>query len=278
MREGFFGADDPSLDFGYCNGRVTVEAWDHDTYRMEVRKIVFAPDKDQAKNRAEASIRITASPDRLGVSLIGSDTKGIEVAVKVSVPSNLRYKGRFQFHNGSVLIDGLQMADCDLSLRNGNCRFSKMAAGQLSVTMHNGRANFDQTRAQTCTISMHNGEIIGDVKTEAMTATTRNGKISLSLSTDARLESSLTAHNGVIRVNLEKAEDIGYRVEYQHHAGTARMRDLLSALDEVQSVRPRHGVGETKWVGVSPDYDNKPRIISTKCTVHNGEISVGWAS
>lgn len=278
VREGTFGVNDPTLDFDHHNGRVAVEAWEHDTYRMEVKKIVHAPDESQAKSRAEASIGVTASPDCLGVRLAGGDTRGIQIAVKVSVPSHLRYKGRFRFHNGSVSVSGLQMAKCDLSMHNGDCRLTRVDAERLSIAMHNGRASLEHTKAQACTVSMHNGEINGDVKTEAITATTHNGRIGVSLSTDSRLESSFSAHNGVIRASLEKADDIGYRVEYRYHAGTARTQDLLSVLDEIQSTKPKNGVGVTTWMGVSPGYDGKPRSISTKCTVHNGEISVGWAS
>lgn len=276
VREGSFATELPELDFSHHNGKAVVDSWDRDTYRLEVTKTIKAQDEEQARKRAEESIQVMDSPGSLGVRLCEGDAKGISVSIKATVPSRLRYAGRFTFHNGSVSLDSLQMTTCVVTMHNGKLNLNNLKADSLTFTCHNGKANFERVDVSQCCITMHNGRVHGDAKCSRFIVTMHNGDAQLGLSTRNELDCAVTAHNGRIGLHLEKADDIGYRVEYRYKNGRALSGGWPDALEEIESVKPKQGVGDTKWVGQSRDYASKPRKISAKCSVHNGSVSIGW--
>lgn len=276
VREGSFATELPELDFSHHNGDVVVDSWDRDTYRLEVKKIVKAPDEEQARKRAEESIEVTDTPGSLGVRLRERDTRGVSVSIRATVPSRLRYAGKFTFHNGSVSLERLRMADCVLSMHNGRLNLKELTADKLVPTFHNGKANLEQVDARVCCVTMHNGRVRGDARCSTLAVTMHNGDVNLGMSTQNELTCAVTAHNGRIGLHFEKADDIGYRVEYSYVNGKAHAHELAGVLEEIESVKPKHGAGHTKWVGQSRDYAGKQRKISAKCSVHNGMVSIGW--
>lgn len=276
VREGSFTAESPELDFSNHNGKVKVDSWDNDTYRLEVKKIIAAPDEDQARKRAQESILVADSPDGLKVHLVGHNTRGVSVSIRATVPSHLRYSGKLKFHNGDVSLEKLQMKGCEMNLHNGKFSLRDLAAEILTTSCHNGKAHLEHVEAGECHVSMHNGKMNGDVKCSKLTASMHNGEIGLGLSTRDRLECVATAHNGKIHLGFEKADDTGYRVEYEFDNGKAHVSELAESMEEIESVRPKHGSGKTKWIGQSPGFGDRARKISSRCSVHNGKISVGW--
>lgn len=278
VREGSFATELPQLDFSHHNGNVIVDSWDKDTYRLEVTKIVKAPDEEQARKRAEQSIEVTDSRGSLGVRMRERETNGVSVTVRATLPSRLRYAGKFSFHNGSVSLEKLQMKDCVLSMHNGKLNLKDLTADNLVPTFHNGKANLENVDARVCCVTMHNGRVRGDARCSTLAVTMHNGDVNLGVSTQNELTFAATAHNGRISLHLEKAEDIGYRVEYSYVNGKASAGELAEVLEEIEFVKPKYGAGHTKWVGQSRDYESKPRKISAKCSLHNGSVSIGWGS
>lgn len=276
VREGSFATELPELDFGHHNGNVVVDSWDRDTYRLEVKKIVKAPDEEQARKRAEESVQVIDSPGCLGVRLREKDTRGVSVSIRATVPSHLRYAGKFTFHNGSVSLERLQTTNCVVTMHNGKLNLRDLSADRLVSTCHNGKANFEHVDAVQCVVTMHNGKVHGDARCSSLAVTMHNGDARLGLSTRNELDCAVTAHNGRIGLNLEKADDIGYRVEYRYKNGRAHTSGWPDAFEEIESVKPKQGTGDTKWVGQSSDYASRPRKISARCSLHNGTVSIGW--
>jgi len=279
VREGAFEVDRPELNFRCHNGRISIEGWDKDTYMLEIKKTVNAPSEDQARQTAAELLEITDSPDRLVVQERSSSSGyNFKADIKLFVPSNLEYRSRVGFHNGLASLKKLRIDDCVVDMHNGRINIGQVIAGLLTISTHNGDAHLEGIDAKKCSISMHNGRIVADVKSNQFSASAHNGQIRLELSTGCELTSSVTVHNGSIDVGLERAEDIGYRIEYSMHAGRSRSVAIRDVLDELKSVKPSSGHSGTEWAGQSPDYENKPRKITAKCEVHNGSISIGWAS
>lgn len=277
VREGTFGVDRPELDFRCHNGRVSVESWHKDTYKMEIRSTVRAATREEARRSLESRLEIIDSPDRLAVKQTdGSSTRDVGVAINLFVPSNLRYNTRIGFHNGYTSFSRLTMDDCAIGQHNGRIKIEQVSALGFVANAHNGDAHLSKIDAEKCSVTLHNGRIIGDVTSDKCDVSTHNGQIRLRLSPKSELTTSVTAHNGSISVDLERADDIGYRVECNLHNGRPKVDSVREVLTEGAFGESSHGQQRRNWAGQSPDYESKPRKIAAKCGVHNGSISIGW--
>lgn len=278
-REGAFGVDRPQLDFSFHNGSVSLQGWDKPTYSMEIKRMVWASTEDEARQWAKTCFEVIDSSDRLAVREIERrEEHKAKLAVSVFVPSDLLYNANVSLHNGSVSSSKLTMGDCVMHQHNGKIKIEQVSANKVEATAHNGDTRLSEVDAENCIIRSHNGRIIADVTSNKCEMSAHNGQIRLRVSPKSELTSSVTVYNGSISLDLERADDIGYRVEYHVRNGVSRCDAVRDALEQVSPSEARYEKRLKKWSGQSADYDSKPRKASARCEVYNGHISIGWIS
>jgi len=198
LRTGEFPADgEIDVDLSTTNGRIVVDTWDGEGFRLDVRKMVRAANEREAEQLSKNGFEF--SHDGLNVTARSLRNEGswgvfrsLSVAFFLTLPRD-------------------RMATLKLNSSNGRIAVSGVKGTRLKASTANGRVEVEDCHFQTTYVVSANGRIEISGMPGNLVANTANGRITAKLGGTG--EWKLSSANGRIEVEVDTAPDIGYSVE-----------------------------------------------------------------
>ena len=157
------------------------------------------------------------------------------------------------------------LVEANLESSNGEIALSQVSGTILQLTTSNGALNFDELIADQITGQTSNGRIGGKMVANQTQLSTSNGEITLQLAPLQSGEYDFYTSNGMVRITLSPAFNIGYDLDLSTSNGDIDIN--LPDLEYTENQR-------TSKKAVTVGFDTKEIQVILKIDTSNGEIDL----
>ncbi len=253
------------------NGRLLLEGWEQDHYKIIAVQRVRAKDRDSAR----------AKTVDLGLEDGGEGVQALEIrppaaseiafSFHLFLPKSRLFKLELLNTNGRTGVEHLWTSDVLVDATNGSISLRHVRGSNIHATTVNGSVQMFGVEGKKIVQRAGNGSAKLQIQAEKVEASTTNGSIRIAPTgipaEGASLE--LAATNGSVRCFVPRDMDLGTKVDAVTGVGKAVV-DLEQFEFSVQERR----VGTNRVEGQSRDFDNLPRKLYIKAKAGSGTIQI----
>lgn len=289
VHEGEFDSNDVLINFTTINGRITVQGWDENTYKVVVTKKVheLSPEKAQEKlNNISAEFEHRKNGKEV---LELTAQKGSHVSVTAYLPKtasggmlsrnqDMVYNIDATSVNGRIALAHLNTQNVNAETENGRIQVENIKADQLQLETENGKIVLTDAELEKGTVITENGGInLTNSRGDAITATTENGSIKGKMTFN---HAELETENGSFRIAPQKGQyklntevgsvsiEVPRNIPY-HIEGKTKMGKAAAASDlEILSQTKHHIVAK------SPTFEDAKEKLSITAQTEMGSIKI----
>ncbi|MFO8061010.1 MAG: DUF4097 family beta strand repeat-containing protein [Bacillota bacterium] len=235
------------------NGRIHVNGWDSDGYRVVIRARVRGGDREQAREVAERFCQVEQEGAALSVDGRRSNMPpNSSVSIEFFLPREYRYDLDLLTSNGRIQIDDVRCENVVAVTSNGRVACQAMEAREVRLETSNGRIEV--------------GGVSGSVR-----AQTSNGRIRLApAKVDSDSEYDMVTSNGKILLDYQPTADVG--VDFEARTSNGKIKVGWDAVEyEIDDRKSRHPHVKGRTAG----FEQKPVKLQARLKTSNGTISIG---
>lgn len=253
------------------NGRLLLEGWEQDHYKIIAVQRVRAKDRDSARAK---TVDLGLEDGREGVQALEirpPAASEIAFSFHLSLPKSRLFKLELLNTNGRTGVEHLWTSDVLVDATNGSISLRHVRGSNIHATTVNGSVQMFGVEGKKIVQRAGNGSAKLQIQAEKVEASTTNGSIRIAPTgipaEGASLE--LAATNGSVRCFVPRDMDLGTKVDAVTGVGKAVV-DLEQFEFSVQERR----VGTNRVEGQSRDFDNLPRKLYIKAKAGSGTIQI----
>jgi len=235
------------------NGRIEVQGWDSDEYRVVVQAKVRGGERDQAREVAEEYCKVEEGEAALTVEGRENLPTNSSVSLEIFLPEDYVY-------------------DIDLVTSNGRLHLVDLCGRKVLGRTSNGRIACDDVRAKNFDLKTSNGRIQVEGAVGDVAAKTTNGAIRIvprEVQAHSRYRARTT--NGKIALDYAPGDEVGVSFEARTTNGKIDIPwdDLDLEIDR------RRGRRRTHIKGTTAGYEDKDLHLQVELKTTNGAIKFG---
>lgn len=250
---GIIEADKFSLKIDSVNGRMTINTWDGDDYKLEL----------EIKARGSSTADAERKLDDVEHIFEDTLTQGVqELDLYFKVPRNLwiNYQVTIMAYIPEDIAGSL-----DLDSTNGAITINDFDNEELRAHATNGRITCNQVTVDNLVLGTTNGVITGTIDASQANLDTTNGEITITVLGSRSGDYSLDTTNGAIEVDVLENNDIGYDLNLDSVIGSVKV-DISGIVYTTDQTRNK--IGQTKG------YSSKPIQIEIDAETTIGNIEI----
>ena len=202
-----------ALEFETYNGNIEIHVWEKDSYRIEVKKWVYAFSKEKAEERIK-KINVEFKEEEKALLLnikLPKDLMNSGADIEAYIPKRIFNTIRLQTYNGHIGTETVEASHIVLKTFNGNIE-ANLKGSVIEIETFNGEVKGTFSGAEV-SIQTFNGEIDGECRGEGRyDVKTSNGKIKILTTGDFGFD--LDTSNGSLLVT---AGEVTYTLNEKKH-------------------------------------------------------------
>ncbi len=254
-----------------ANGRINVEGWEEEHYKIVVVQQVRAKDRDSARAKTVQLDLEDGAQDMESVHIMPPPAANVTFSFHVFVPKNRVYDVDILNTNGRIQLDGLHCRNVNVETTNGPITLEHVKGAEIYASTVNGSVQMAAVEGENVVQKAGNGSARLRVMARQLEATTTNGSIRVEplMGTFAASEIKLAATNGSIRCMVARSSDLGTKVEAMTAVGRTDVE-----LDGFEFTSQERRVGGSRMEGESRGFEEQPRKMTIWAKAGSGSIQI----
>lgn len=252
------------------NGKIRVEGWDEEYYKLEVVQKVRAESESEAEAKL-LSVPLQGLVDHAKeLVVIPQPNNRVSLSYYVYLPRKRPYVIALQSQNGSLSVDNLVAKDISSETSNGSLSLRQVRCDKVHARSANGSVKFDFVQAKEIIQETTNGSIVSTCITEDLQCATTNGSVKVQLMSflGENNKLNLKTTNGSVKCRLPHSEDCGYAVDAQTSVGKAKVELDRFKVDS-------HSTGPSHYVrGKTEGFEEQPKKAELMIRTKSGSVVV----
>ncbi len=269
---GTFAADADALPvrLSTTNGRIEVNGWEQDHYKLTVIQRVRGKDRDTARGRMIEIPLAEGAADARDLVLAPETSSEVTISYQLFLPKKNPYEIVLTTSNGRIQTAYVNARSVVVDTTNGGIELRQIRAGSVEARTNNGSNVLDYVEAETIKQESGNGSLRQAALARETYCRTTNGSVKVSplgiLPQNSTMQ--LITTNGSVRCSLPRAANTGCSVEAVTAVG-----NVTVDIDGFESIQER-SASSKRVVGRTIGYEDAPSRLAINARTSSGSVVV----